>query len=400
MSKIALITGVTGQDGAYLSEYLLKKGYIVHGLKRRSSLFNTDRIDHIYQDPHVENRNFMLHYGDLTDSMNLTRIVQEVQPDEIYNLAAMSHVKVSFDTPEYVANADGIGTLRLLEAVRLLGLTQKTRIYQAATSELYGLAQEVPQTEKTPFYPRSPYGVAKLYAYWITVNYREAYGMHASNGILFNHESPIRGETFVTRKVTRALSRIALGMQEKFFIGNLSSQRDWGHAKDYIRAMYLILQQDQPDDYVIATGITTTIRDFIKLAAGEIGLEVAFKGEGIDEKGYIVGIDEKIFSEKVGEKFIPWIHFRIVPSFHRSTSAEQSRSIVPSEIVAVDATYFRPTEVDMLIGNPTKANTKLGWYPKYDLKGLIKDMMDSDIKLMQKENYLREGGYRTLNYFE
>lgn len=392
MLKTALITGVTGQDGAYLSEYLLKKGYIVHGLKRRSSLFNTDRIDHIYQDPHVENRNFVLHYGDLTDSMNLTRIIQEVQPDEIYNLAAMSHVKVSFDTPEYVANADGIGTLRLLEAVRLLGLSNKSRIYQASTSELYGMVQEVPQTEKTPFYPRSPYGVAKLYAYWITVNYREAYGMHASNGILFNHESPIRGETFVTRKVTRALSRIALGMQEKFFIGNLSSRRDWGHAKDYIRAMYLILQQDQPDDYVIATGITTTIRDFITQAAAEIGLEVAFRGEGADEKGYIVSVDEKTFTDKVGEKFLPGILSRV--------SSSLSPSVPQSPIVAVDAQYFRPTEVDLLIGDPTKANTQLGWYPKYDLKGLIEDMMEGDIKLMQKENYLREGGFRTLNYFE
>ena len=392
MSKTALITGVTGQDGAYLSEYLLKKGYIVHGLKRRSSLFNTDRIDHIYQDPQVENRNFVLHYGDLTDSMNLTRIIQEVQPDEIYNLAAMSHVKVSFDTPEYVANADGIGTLRLLEAVRLLGLSKKSRIYQASTSELYGMVQEVPQTEKTPFYPRSPYGVAKLYAYWITVNYREAYGLHASNGILFNHESPIRGETFVTRKVTRALSRIALGMQEKFFIGNLSSRRDWGHAKDYIRAMYLILQQEEPDDYVIATGITTTIRDFITLAAAEIGLEVAFRGEGAEEKSYIVSVDEKTFSGKVGEKFLPGILSRVSQSL--------SPSVSQSPIVAVDAQYFRPTEVDLLIGDPTKANTQLGWYPKYDLKGLIEDMMEGDIKLMQRESYLREGGYRTLNYFE
>jgi len=289
MSKVALITGVTGQDGAYLSEYLLKKGYIVHGIKRRSSLFNTDRIDHIYQDPHVENRNFILHYGDLTDSMNITRIIQEVQPDEIYNLAAMSHVHVSFETPEYVGNADGLGTLRILEAVRLLGLTEKTRIYQASTSELYGLVQAVPQSETTPFYPRSPYAVAKLYAYWITVNYREAYKMHASNGILFNHESPIRGETFVTRKVTRAMSRIALGMQDKMFMGNLSSKRDWGHAKDYIRAMYLILQQDQPSDYVIATGITTTIRDFIKLAGAEAGLTIEFRGEGVDEAGHVRG---------------------------------------------------------------------------------------------------------------
>ncbi len=384
--KTALITGVTGQDGAYLSEYLLKKGYVVHGIKRRSSMFNTDRIDHIYQDPHVENRNFILHYGDLTDSMNLTRIVQEVQPDEIYNLAAMSHVKVSFDTPEYTANADGIGTLRILEAVRLLGLTKKTRIYQASTSELYGLVQEVPQTEKTPFYPRSPYGVAKAYAYWITVNYREAYGMHASNGILFNHESPIRGETFVTRKVTRALSRIAIGMQDTLFIGNLSSRRDWGHAKDYIRAMYLMLQQEEPDDYVIATGVTTTIRDFIRMAAEEIGLEISFRGEGADEHGFLAGVDEKCFIEKVGEPYLEQIQSRLAPS--RST------------IVSVNSQYFRPTEVDLLIGNPAKANTKLGWYPEYDLKGLVADMMQSDIKLMQKEAWLKNGGYRTLNYFE
>ncbi len=383
--KVALITGVTGQDGAYLTEYLLKKGYIVHGIKRRSSLFNTDRIDHLYQDPHVENRNLMLHYGDLTDSMNLTRIIQETQPDEIYNLAAMSHVKVSFDSPEYVANADGVGTLRILEAVRLLGLIDKTRIYQASTSELYGLVQEVPQSEKTPFYPRSPYAVAKMYAYWITVNYREAYKMHASNGILFNHESPIRGETFVTRKVTRALSRIALGMQERVFLGNLSSKRDWGHAKDYIRAMYLILQQDEPDDYVIATGVTTTIRDFILKAAAEVGLELTFKGEGVEEKGHLTAIDEKLFIEKVGEPYLESMKARISKN---------------EDIVAVDPQYFRPTEVELLIGDPTKSRTKLGWEPKYDLDGLIKDMMQSDIKLMQKDAYLRNGGYNTLNYFE
>lgn len=390
--KTALITGVTGQDGAYLSEYLLKKGYIVHGLKRRSSMFNTDRIDHIYQDPHVENRNFILHYGDLTDSMNLTRIIQEVQPDEIYNLAAMSHVKVSFDTPEYTANADGLGTLRILEAVRLLGLTPKTRIYQASTSELYGLVQEVPQSEKTPFYPRSPYGVAKLYAYWITVNYREAYGLHASNGILFNHESPIRGETFVTRKVTRAISRIALGMQDCLFVGNLSSKRDWGHAKDYIRAMYLMLRQEQPDDYVIATGITTTIRDFIRMAAEYIGLNITFRGEGVDERGYLTDIDERVFTVKVGEKYLSHLKQRLSDSPNHMNTG--------SHLVAVDSQYFRPTEVDLLIGDPTKANNKLGWYPKYDLQGLIADMMQGDIKLMQKESYLREGGYRTLNYFE
>ena len=388
--KTALITGVTGQDGAYLSEYLLKKGYIVHGIKRRSSMFNTDRIDHIYEDPHVENRHFKLHYGDLTDSMNLTRIIQETQPDEIYNLAAMSHVAVSFETPEYTANADGLGTLRILEAVRLLGLSQKSRIYQASTSELYGMVQEVPQTEKTPFYPRSPYAVAKMYAYWITVNYREAYGMHASNGILFNHESPIRGETFVTRKITRALSKIALGMQDKLFLGNLSSKRDWGHAKDYIKAMYLMLQQDEADDYVIATGITTTIRDFIKMATAEIGLEISFTGEGATEKGFISGVDEKKYIETVGEQYLEGIKSRI------STSLSPS----PSQIVGVDPAYFRPTEVDLLIGDPTKANTKLGWKPQYDLKGLVEDMMQSDIKLMKKDAWLREGGYRTLNYFE
>jgi GDPmannose 4,6-dehydratase len=383
--KVALITGITGQDGAYLAEYLLKKGYMVHGLKRRSSLFNTDRIDHLYQDPHVENRNLMLHYGDLTDSMNITRIIQETQPDEIYNLAAMSHVKVSFDSPEYVANADGIGTLRILEAIRLLGLVEKTRIYQASTSELYGMVQEVPQSEKTPFYPRSPYAVAKMYAYWITVNYREAYKMHASNGILFNHESPIRGETFVTRKVTRALSRIALGMQEKVFMGNLSSRRDWGHAKDYIKAMYLILQQDQPDDYVIATGITTTIRDFIIKAGAEAGLEIKFKGEGADEKGFLASVDESMFKNTVGEEYLQKIKNRVAAQ---------------DVIVAVDPQYFRPTEVDLLIGDPTKSNTKLGWIPEYDLDGLIKDMMRSDIKLMQKDAYLKKGGFQTMNYFE
>jgi len=395
--KIALITGVTGQDGAYLSEYLLKKGYIVHGIKRRSSMFNTERIDHIYQDPHVENRNFMLHYGDMTDSMNITRIVQETQPDEIYNLAAMSHVAVSFETPEYTANADGIGTLRLLEAVRLLGMSKKTRIYQASTSELYGMVQQVPQSEKTPFYPRSPYAVAKMYAYWITVNYREAYGMHASNGILFNHESPIRGETFVTRKITRAISKIALGMQDRLFLGNLSSKRDWGHAKDYIKAMYLILQQDEADDYVIATGITTTIRDFIKMAAAEIGLEVSFSGEGSDEKGFITGVEDKIFNETVGEQYLAGIKSRISTSMPSATSSSPHS---PSQIVGVDPAYFRPTEVDLLIGDPTKANTKLGWIPQYDLKGLVEDMMQSDIKLMKKDAWLREGGYRTLNYFE
>ncbi len=383
--KVALITGVTGQDGAYLAEYLLKKGYIVHGMKRRSSLFNTDRIDHLYQDPHVENRNFILHYGDLTDSMNITRIIQDIQPDEIYNLAAMSHVAVSFETPEYVGNADGLGTLRILEAVRLLGLTEKTRIYQASTSELYGLVQEVPQKETTPFYPRSPYAVAKMYAYWITVNYREAYKMHASNGILFNHESPIRGETFVTRKITRAMSRIALGMQDKLFLGNLSSKRDWGHAKDYIRAMYAILQQDEPSDYVIATGITTTIRDFVLLAAQEAGLTVEFRGEGVDEKGHLVAVNEEVFKEKVGERYLAQVIDKL-----------KNQEVV----VGVDPKYFRPTEVDLLIGDPTKSNTILGWKPEYDLASLVEDMMQSDIKLFKKDAYLKEGGYQVMNYFE
>ena len=382
MKKTALITGVTGQDGAYLAELLLKKGYIVHGLKRRSSLFNTDRIDHLYQDPHVDNRNFVLHYGDMTDSMNITRIIQETQPDEIYNLAAMSHVKVSFDTPEYTANADGIGTLRLLEAVRLLNMTKKTRIYQASTSELYGLVQEVPQKETTPFYPRSPYACAKMYAYWITVNYREAYGMHASNGILFNHESPLRGETFVTRKITRAAAKIAMGMQSKLFLGNLSSKRDWGHAKDYVRAMYLILQQDAPDDYVIATGITTEVREFVRMAFAEIGLEISFKGEGVDEKGYITEINETLFTEQIGAEFLNTIR------------------TIEGPIVEVDANYFRPTEVDLLIGDATKSRTKLDWIPEYDLKALVVDMMHSDVKLMKKETYLKEGGFTVLNYFE
>lgn len=382
MGKVALITGITGQDGAYLAELLLKKGYTVHGLKRRSSMFNTDRIDHLYQDPHVNGRKLILHYGDLTDSMNLTRIIQETQPDEIYNLAAMSHVKVSFDTPEYTANADGIGTLRILEAVRLLGLTEKTRIYQASTSELYGLVQEIPQKETTPFYPRSPYAVAKMYAYWITVNYREAYKMHASNGILFNHESPLRGETFVTRKITRAAARIVLGMQDKLFLGNLSSQRDWGHAKDYVRAMYLILQQDEPDDYVIATGITTAVREFVKLAFAEVGVVVKFTGEGVDEKGYIDAIDEQKFKETAGVEFL-----------------ERVKSL-KEPVVEVDPAYFRPTEVELLIGDATKSRTKLNWKPEYDLKGLVEDMMKSDVKLMKKETYLKDGGFRTMNYYE
>ena len=383
MGKVALITGITGQDGAYLTEFLIKKGYTVHGIKRRSSMFNTDRIDHLYQDPHVENRNLILHYGDLTDSLNLTRIIGEVQPDEIYNLAAMSHVKVSFDTPEYTANADGLGVLRILEAVRLLNLIPKTRIYQASTSELYGLVQEVPQRETTPFYPRSPYAVAKLYGYWITVNYREAYHMHASNGILFNHESPLRGETVVTRKVTRAVSRIVLGMQKKVYMGNLSSKRDWGHAKDYVRAMYAILQQDEPSDYVIATGITTTIRDFIRMAFEEIGVGIRFKGEGIDEVAILESIDEGLFVKKVGDAYL-----------------ENFKKRVGEEVVGVDPQYFRPTEVELLIGDATKARTRLGWEPEYSLAALIEDMMKNDIKLMKKESYLKEGGYKILNYFE
>ena len=383
MGKVALITGITGQDGAYLAEYLIKNGYVVHGIKRRSSMFNTDRIDHLYQDPHVENRNLVLHYGDLTDSLNLTRIIGEVQPDEIYNLAAMSHVKVSFDTPEYTANADGLGVLRILEAVRLLRLVDKTRIYQASTSELYGLVQEVPQKETTPFYPRSPYAVAKLYGYWITVNYREAYGMHASNGILFNHESPLRGETFVTRKVTRAVSRIALGIQKQVYLGNLDAKRDWGHAKDYVRAMHLILQQDLPDDYVIATGVTTSIRDFVKMAFAEIGADLEFQGEGVNEVALLAGVNETVFKNVVGESYL-----------------DQFKQRIGSIVVGVDPQYFRPTEVDLLIGNAEKAQKKLGWTPMYTLEDLVHDMMVSDIKLMKKESYLREGGYRILNYFE
>ncbi len=383
MGKVALITGITGQDGAYLAEFLIKKGYTVHGLKRRSSIFNTARIDHLYQDPHEANRNFILHYGDLTDSLNLTRIIGEIQPDEIYNLAAMSHVKVSFDTPEYTANADGLGVLRILEAVRLLNLIPKTRIYQASTSELYGLVQSVPQNESTPFYPRSPYAVAKLYGYWITVNYREAYHMHASNGILFNHESPLRGETFVTRKVTRAIARIALGIQNKMFMGNLSAKRDWGHAKDYVRAMYLILQQEKPSDYVIATGITTTIRDFIQMAFHEIGAEIVFTGENVKEVAILNNIDESVFNDKVGESYL-----------------SNFKKLIGKELVGVDPQYFRPTEVELLLGDATKAHNLLGWEPEYNLSSLVKDMIQSDIKLMKKELYLKEGGYKILNYFE
>ena len=383
MSKVALITGITGQDGAYLAEYLIKKGYIVHGIKRRSSLFNTERIDHLYQDPHIENRNLILHYGDMTDSLNLTRIIGEIQPDEVYNLAAMSHVKVSFDSPEYTANADGIGVLRLLEAIRLLNLTKKTRFYQASTSELYGLVQEIPQKETTPFYPRSPYAVAKLYGYWITVNYREAYNMHASNGILFNHESPLRGETFVTRKITRAIARIAMGMQQKIFLGNLSAKRDWGHAKDYVRAMHAILQQDEPSDYVIATGITTTIRDFLIMSFAEIGVTLDFQGEGVNETALLNNIDEKVFNKKVGEAFLANFKQRI-----------------GEQLVGIDPVYFRPTEVELLIGDATKAQTRLNWKPEYDLPALIEDMMQYDIKLMKRESYLKDGGYSVLNYFE
>ncbi len=369
--KKALITGVTGQDGAYLSELLLSKGYEVHGLKRRSSLFNTDRIDHLYQDPHDKNIKFKLHYGDLNDSTNLIRIVQEIQPDEIYNLGAMSHVKVSFDTPEYTANADGIGTLRLLEAIRILGLENKTKIYQASTSELYGLVQDVPQSEKTPFYPRSPYAVAKMYAYWITVNYREAYGMFACNGILFNHESPLRGETFVTRKVTRAVAKIALGLQDKLYMGNIDARRDWGHAKDYVEAMWLILQQDTPEDFVIATGVTTTIRDFIKMAFTEVGIEIAFKGVGVEEVGYIVSCSNEAYQLEIGK-----------------------------EIMAIDKAYFRPTEVELLIGDPTKSKTKLGWQPKYDLAALVKEMVAADVELFKRETLLKDHGYMIKNQFE
>ncbi len=385
MSKTALITGVTGQDGAYLVEFLLKKGYVVHGIKRRSSLLNTDRIDHLYQDPHMENRSLFLHYGDLSDSMNITRIIQECRPDEIYNLGAMSHVKVSFDVPEYTANTDGIGTLRILEAIRLLGLKDITRFYQASTSELYGLVQEVPQTEKTPFYPRSPYSVAKLYAYWITVNYREAYGLHASNGILFNHESPIRGETFVSRKITRGLAKIVLGLQNTLFMGNLSAKRDWGHAKDYIQAMYLMLQQDEPDDYVIATGITTEVREFIRRSFEAVGIILVFEGEGEKETGTIAHINDEVFAEKVGEEYLPAFSQRIKND---------------PVAVRVDPAYFRPTEVELLIGDPSKAKSRLGWEPEYDLDKLIDDMITSDLVLMKKEDYLREGGYEILNYFE
>ena len=376
MQKKALITGITGQDGSYLAELLLEKGYTVHGIKRRSSLFNTDRIDHLYQDPHDPNPRLKLHYGDLTDSMNLTRIIQETQPDEIYNLGAMSHVKVSFDSPEYVGNVDGLGTLRILEAVRLLGMEKKTRIYQASTSELYGGLPENKNAngfydETCPFYPRSPYGVAKIYGFWITKNYREAYNMFACNGILFNHESPRRGETFVTRKITRAVAKIALGLQDKFYLGNLDAQRDWGHAKDYVRMMWMILQADQPEDWVIATGITTTVRDFVKMAFAEVGVELEFKGVGVEEKAYIKACNDPAYQLEIGK-----------------------------EILSVDPSYFRPTEVDLLLGDPSKAKEKLKWVPEYDLAGLIKDMMQSDLRLMKQDQYLKEGGFKIMNYFE
>ncbi|MCS7005450.1 MAG: GDP-mannose 4,6-dehydratase [Cytophagales bacterium] len=362
--KKALITGITGQDGRYLAEFLLSKGYEVHGIKRRSSLFNTARIDHLYQDLHEKDVRFILHYGDLSDSTNIIRIIQNVQPDEIYNLGAMSHVKVSFDEPEYTAQVDGIGTLRILEAVRILGLIPKTKIYQASTSELYGLVQEVPQNEKTPFYPRSPYAVAKLYAYWITVNYREAYNMFACNGILFNHESPVRGETFVTRKITRGVAKIALGLQKKLYMGNIDAKRDWGHAKDYVEAMWLMLQQEKPEDFVIATGVTTTVRDFIKMAFAEVGVTLEFVGEGVNEKAYVKTVSKPEYKFKVGDL-----------------------------VMEIDPRYFRPTEVDLLIGDATKAKTKLGWKPRYDLSTLVKDMISADLELFNKELYLKEGGH-------
>ena len=369
--KKALITGVTGQDGAYLAELLLEKGYEVHGIKRRTSLFNTDRIDHLYQDPHEKDLKFVLHYGDLSDSANIISIVQKVQPDEIYNLGAMSHVKVSFDAPEYTANVDGIGTLRILEAVRILGLEKKTKIYQASTSELYGLVQEVPQSEKTPFYPRSPYAVAKLYGYWITVNYREAYDMFAVNGILFNHESPIRGETFVTRKITRAAARIALKLQDAVYLGNMDAKRDWGHAKDYVRAMWLILQQDVAEDFVIATGITTTVRDFVKMSFQELGIEVAFEGKEQNEVGKVVSCSNPDYQLPEGK-----------------------------EVVKVDPAYYRPTEVELLIGDPTKSKEKLGWELEYDLPALVKDMVQSDVELFKRDKFLLKGGHKVFNYHE
>ena len=374
--KVALITGITGQDGSYLAELLLEKGYEVHGIKRRASSLNTDRIDHLYQDPHHPKQRLKLHYGDLTDSMNLTRIIEECQPDEIYNLGAMSHVKVSFDTPEYVGNVDGLGTLRILEAVRLLGLEKKTRIYQASTSELYGGMPENKNDkgfydENSPFYPRSPYGAAKIYGFWITKNYREAYNMFACNGILFNHESPRRGETFVTRKITRAVAKIALGLQDKFYLGNLDAKRDWGHAKDYVRMMWMILQAEHPEDWVIATGVTTTVRDFVRMAFSEVGIELEFKGEGVEEKAFVTAYNHKDFQIEIGK-----------------------------EVLSIDPSYFRPTEVDLLIGDPTKAKEKLGWVPEHDLESLVQDMMQSDVKLMQEQQYLNRGGYSSNINFE
>jgi len=371
--KKAFITGITGQDGAYLAEYLLDKGYEVHGLKRRSSLFNTDRIDHLYQDPHEKGARMKLHYGDLTDSTNLIRLIQEIQPDEIYNLGAMSHVRVSFEMPEYVANTDAVGTLRILEAVRILGLIEKTKIYQASTSELYGKVQEIPQTERTAFYPRSPYAVAKLYAYWITINYREAYNMYACNGILFNHESPLRGETFVSRKITRGVARIVLGLQQKLFLGNLEAKRDWGHARDYIEAMHLILQQPRAEDYVIATGATTSVRDFLSRSFERVGVILAFKGKGVDE----IGIVDQLLN---------------VPGECRLKTGD--------EIVAIDPRYFRPTEVDLLLGDPAKAREILGWKPKYNVNDLLNEMVDSDLDLMRRESHLKQGGFRVFNYHE
>jgi GDPmannose 4,6-dehydratase len=369
--KVALITGVTGQDGAYLAELLLGKGYEVHGIKRRSSLFNTDRIDHLYQDPHVDHQRFKLHYGDLTDSTNLIRIVQQVQPDEIYNLAAMSHVAVSFEEPEYTANADGIGTLRLLEAIRMLGLTQKTRFYQASTSELYGLVQETPQKETTPFYPRSPYAVAKLYAYWITVNYREAYGMYACNGILFNHESPVRGETFVTRKITRAIARIALGLQDCLYLGNLSALRDWGHAKDYVEMQWLMLQQEVAEDFVIATGVQYSVRQFVEFAATELGITISFEGEGVDEIGRVARVEGDRAKCKVGDV-----------------------------IVRVDQRYFRPTEVETLLGDPGKAKQKLGWTPKISLAELVSEMVESDYVATKRDSLIKAAGFQAYDFHE
>ena len=398
--KTALITGVTGQDGSYLAELLLAKGYVVHGIKRRSSLFNTARIDHLYQDPHDPDQRLKLHYGDLTDSMNLTRIIQECQPDEIYNLGAMSHVKVSFDMPEYVGNVDGLGTLRILEAVRILGLEKKTRIYQASTSELFGGLPENKNErgfydENSPFYPRSPYGVAKIYGFWITKNYREAYGMFACNGLSFNHESPRRGETFVTRKITRAVAKIALGLQEKVYLGNLDAKRDWGHAKDYVRMMWMILQADKAEDWIIATGVTTTVRDFVKLAFGEVGIEVEFKGTGVSEKAYVKSIDREKYSTVIASKAK---QSQLKKNDHQKSKNRQP--IIGQEVLSVDPSYFRPTEVDLLIGDPTKAKEKLGWVPEHDLASLVKDMMEGDVALMKKDVDLLKAGHEILKQVE